>query len=327
MIDHQKLLLTAVSGADSSKPINAADLQKSCGIKNTAEFESLCERLYESRLINRCLQTKGSITQYLYWPTAIINKPEKAQFVINRPKMLAARRQVSQKKPIESAPKKVESMKKTSKKSDAKYTATLIVKTVLENEKININDLVSLLIGENKGDHAKVKCMIYYCLNYNMLSKDSSKRLSLGSNDAWLIKNGFFENGSLSTIPLGSNSNINSNGPSPFFTKKSYVKSEAAAEPRTTDALDEHLKSDPESTETSIDSTQEATTPDVDTVYCINKLFELLPNNCGFGLQKLADGNMHIKLAIYDKTYLPEAHEVESCINAIKTLTQFEVAN
>lgn len=256
--------------------------------------------IYQSRLINRCLQTKAGITQYLFWPTAIINKPEKAQLVINRPKMMAARREIANKKPIDSQPIKVDSMKKTAKKSDAKYPATLIVKTAAQNPNIKFDELVELLIDGNKADYQKARDMVYYCVKSKLLSKDSSKQLTIGTNDAWLIKHGLFVNGQNSIT---------------------------GATPGTTDALDQHLKDETAAEDLAPQATNTLHMAEIDATFCINKLFALLPINCGFGLEKLADGNMHIKVSLYEKTYLPKADEVESCINAIRTLSNFEAVH
>lgn len=291
-----KALLSAMAAATSTSPINVTGLQKASGIENLNDFDALCEQLYQSRQINRCLQTKAGVTQYLFWPTAIFNKHQRIKFVINPEKIARARAGIAIKRNEGDSMKNLG--KKTDKKSGSKYTALLIVKTVQDHPNIKIDDLVSLLIGENEADYQKAKYMVYYCIKSNILSKDSAKQLILGANDAWLIKNGFFDE--KVTPPSADYGAVNN-----FLNSPNQ------------EDLAEINKPTPGPTNALLD----------DTTACINRLFELLPENCGFGLERLADGNMHIKVAIYEKTYTPKAHEVESCIKAIKTLTQFQAVN
>jgi hypothetical protein len=334
-LTHQEIIIKALAGASSTNPMTATELNSVAGpkINNLDAFYDVCEQLYQSRIINRCLQTKHGLEQYLYWPTANVNNKAPV-FIISNKRHLDATltpspRRTESYKPVVTTNKDESTMSKS-----PKYPATLIVLAVADHPNIHFNDLIAKLIGESKDDHNQARDMVYYCIKSRFIAKDGHKQLTLGDNDAWLIKNGFFDT-KLASPRVADNTATNFLK-EPHVTKSANIITELhlpSAEKsieieaiKTTDHLADYLQAENINADLHAKVISSEIAEIANITYCINKLFDLLPPNVGMGITKLADGNMHINVALHEKTYLPKVDQVESCLNAIKTLTQFEVA-
>jgi hypothetical protein len=310
-INHQKIIIKALAGATSASPMTATELHKIAGgkIQNLDVFDEICEQLYQARIINRCLHTKNGLEQYLYWPTANVNNKAPV-FIISNKRHLDATltpppRRTESYKPIVTTNKDESTMSKS-----PKYPATLIVQAVADNPKIHFNALIAKLIGESKNDHNQVRDMLYYCIKSRFVNKDDHKQLTLGDNDAWLLKNGFTED---KLKPASSKDKLTVEVEA---TEALAVVREAIVE----------AKKELRVTHVSEITPIKASTFNPGVAYSTEKIFELLPANCTLQIRKTDLGELLLQLNINDDQYHPKLNLVDECIKAIKTLNMIKAA-
>jgi hypothetical protein len=70
----QKTIIKGLSKSSSKEPMPFDTLLKKCGVSQEA-LQSELDAMYQAKVINRCQHTKYGVTQMVYWPTAIIDKP------------------------------------------------------------------------------------------------------------------------------------------------------------------------------------------------------------------------------------------------------------
>jgi hypothetical protein len=317
-MDPQAIIIKALAGASSDKPMTATELHKIAGplINNLDVFDDTCEQLYQARIINRCLQQKGGLEQFLYWPTANVSRKSPA-FIISNKRHLDAtltppprRSEVSQ--PSTTISKDI-SMSKSDNKT--KFTAVLVVQTALENPGIKFNDLVTVMAGDDKQDFAKARDMLYYCVNSKFLSKDDKKVISLGNNDAWLIKNGFMQD----NAPVKPAAETKQEKPANIIAEL-HLPSEASNEVVKT--IEGSLKEC---------NTEAAYIPKIGTFawqasYLIENLLEQLPQGSTLRLRSATDAKPIIQLTTDCHDMVLAIENVDPCFEAINTLNRLKAA-
>jgi hypothetical protein len=316
-MEPQAIIIKALAGASSDKPMTATELHNIAGplINNLDVFDDTCEKLYQARIINRCLQQKGGLEQFLYWPTANVSRKAPA-FIISNKRHLDATLTPPPRRSEVSQPSTATSKDISMSKSDnkAKYTAVLVVQTALENPGIKFNDLVTVMAGNNKEDFAKARDMLYYCVNSKFLSKDDKKVISLGNNDAWLIKNGFMQD----SAPAK---------PATEVQEKKTLADKFAIE-FTVDASQAVKTIEAALKDT---NTEAAYIPKIGTFawqasYLIEKLLEQLPQGSTLRLRSATDAKPIIQLTTDCHDMVLAIENVDACFEAINTLNRLKAA-
>jgi hypothetical protein len=317
MTNFQQTIIDALDGRSSANPMTATELaEKTLSIiADVHDFYVTCEYLYENRVINRCTQIKGGVEQCLYWPTANVNRKAPV-FIISNKRHLDATLTPPPRRSEVSQPSTATSKDISMSKSDnkAKFTAVLVVQTALENPGIKFNDLVTVLAGYNKEDFAKARDMLYYCVSSKFLSKDDKKVISLGNNDAWLIKNGFMQD----SAPAK---------PAPETKEKKSVVDKFAIE-ITVDAS-QAVKTIGAALKDS--NTEVAYIPKTNTFawqasYLIEKLLEQLPQGSTLRLRSATDAKPIIQLTTDCHDMVLAIENVDPCFEAINTLNRLKAA-